>query len=112
MKKSGSHHITLGSKWTLTSTKFRHPDHDMVTTLASDQMRHNSIVKQQVFMNASGRASCICVAWCTRTISPESRSQYLNGLENRIFPMFFLKADDVVAVDESSEKMFQFPGDL
>ena len=85
----------------------------MVTTLASDHVCYNSIVRQWVFVNAYGRATCICVAWSKRTIKPESQGPYLNGLEKFIFPMYFLKADDIVVVGTSSEIiMFQFPRDV
>ena len=44
---------------------------------------------------------------------PESRGQYLNGLEKLIFPMYFLKADDVVVFDTSAETlMYLFPVNL
>ena len=58
-------------------------------------------------------ATCICIVWYKRTKELESRSQCLNRLEKLIFPMYFLKADDVVVFDQSAAVvMFLFHGNL
>ena len=64
-------------------------------------------------MKAKSRTTCVRIIRYERTIYPESRGQYLNGLEKLILPMYFLKADDVVVFDKSAEVvMLSFPRSL
>ena len=58
-------------------------------------------------MNADGQSACIQIR-SERTIKPELRGQYLNGLKKLMLPMEFLKTDDVVVLGKPSEVVVLF----
>ena len=76
----------------------------MVTTLESNHLCHNSILRQQFLVDANGRSSCILVTRIESTKKKlESRSQHLNSLEEFILPVYLLETDDVVDFNELPE---------
>ena len=61
-------------------------------------------------MNAYRRTTCVRIIRFSRTLLPESRSQYPNNLVKFILLMYFLKTDDVVVLQPNEVVMFPFPG--
>ena len=75
----------------------------MVTALACNYMRYDSILRQKVLVGAYSRSSCILVARNERTKESESRGPHLNSLEEFFLPVYFLETDNIVVLDEPPE---------
>ena len=64
-------------------------------------------------MNKNSRPACIYIVRHECTKWRELREKYLNSLQTFIFPMCFLKTNNVVVLGQSREvNMFLFPGAL
>ena len=87
--------------------------HSMVTTLTCHSMCHCDLIRQEVFVDANGRPSCILIARNKGAKELKSGRQNLKGLEEFVFPMNFLETQDIVGAQELLEVIvFTFPVSL
>ena len=65
--------------------------HKVITAWTSNQMCHNSTVKQKVPVNADSRSSRVFIIRNKGTKEPESWSQHLNSPEILVLTMYLLE---------------------